>query len=135
MATSFPTSLDSLTNPQGTDSLSSPSHAGQHTDANDAIEALQTKVGVNGSAVTTTLDYKVAQLETNAVSKTIVDAKGDLIVASAADTVVRLPVGATNGHVLTVDSSESAGIKWAAASGGGTPGDDDQTILAVQVFS
>lgn len=60
MATSFPTSLDSLTNPASGDSLSSPSHAGQHADANDAIEALQAKVGVNGSAVTTSLDYKVS---------------------------------------------------------------------------
>ena len=59
MATGFPTSLDALTNPISTDSLTSPSHAGQHADANDAIEALQAKVGVTSSAVTTTLDYKV----------------------------------------------------------------------------
>lgn len=39
------------------------SHSGQHTDANDAIEALQAKVGVDSSAVTTSLDYRVAQLE------------------------------------------------------------------------
>jgi microcystin-dependent protein len=62
MATNFPTSLDALTNPTGTSSLTSPDHAGQHTDANDAIEALQAKVGVNGSAVTTSLDYKVANM-------------------------------------------------------------------------
>jgi microcystin-dependent protein len=49
-----------LTNPSSGDSLSSPSHSGQHADANDAIEALQAKVGVNGSAVTTSLDYKVS---------------------------------------------------------------------------
>lgn len=59
MATNFPTSLDNLTNPTGSSSLTSPDHAGQHADANDAIEALQAKVGVNGSAVTTSIDYKV----------------------------------------------------------------------------
>lgn len=59
MATNFPTSLDTLSNPTGSSSLTSPDHAGQHADANDAIEALQTKVGVDGSAVTTSLDYKV----------------------------------------------------------------------------
>ena len=59
MATNFPTSLDALTNPTANDSLTSPSHADQHADANDAIEALEAKVGVNGSSVTTSLDYKV----------------------------------------------------------------------------
>ena len=61
MATSFPTSLDALTNPTGSNTLASPDHAGQHADANDAIEALQAKVGVDSSAVVTSLDYKVAQ--------------------------------------------------------------------------
>ena len=59
MATGFPTSLDALTNPTSTDALTSPSHADQHANANDAIEALQAKVGVNGSAVVASLDYKV----------------------------------------------------------------------------
>jgi len=63
MATNFPTSLDALTNPSGTDSMSSPSHAGQHTDANDAIEALQAKVGVDGSAVTTSHEYRINSIE------------------------------------------------------------------------
>lgn len=62
MAINFPTSLDNFTNPTPGDSLSSPSHSGQHTDTNDAIEALQAKVGVNNSAVTTSLDYKVASV-------------------------------------------------------------------------
>ena len=61
MATNFPTSLDALTNPTSSDSLSSPSHSAQHANVNDAVEALQAKVGVDGSAVTTSLDYKVAQ--------------------------------------------------------------------------
>ena len=57
MATNFPTSLDSLTNPTSGNTLANPSHSGQHADANDAIEALQAKVGVNGSAVTTSIDW------------------------------------------------------------------------------
>jgi hypothetical protein len=63
MATNFPASLDSLTNPTSSDSLNSPSHSAQHANVNDAVEALQAKVGVDSSAVTSSLDYKVAQLE------------------------------------------------------------------------
>ena len=59
MATSFPTGLDALTNPTSGNTLASPDHAGQHADANDAIEALEAKVGVNSSAVTTSHDYLI----------------------------------------------------------------------------
>lgn len=59
-ATNFPTSLDSLVNPTATDRTNVVSHADQHSNANDAIEALQAKVGVNGSAVTTSHDYKLS---------------------------------------------------------------------------
>jgi hypothetical protein len=68
MATNYPTSLDQLTNPNSSDQLSSPSHSQQHTNANDAIEALETKVGVNGSTDPASLTYKVASIETTLIS-------------------------------------------------------------------
>lgn len=46
------------------------------------------------------------------LDKALVDAKGDLLVGSANDTVVRRAVG-TNGTVLTADSAETDGVKWA----------------------
>jgi hypothetical protein len=52
-----------------------------------------------------------------AIQPTILDAKGDLIVATAADTPARLAVGSAN-QVLTVDSSTATGLKWAAAGAG-----------------
>ena len=71
MATNFPASLDTLTNPTSSDSLNSPSHSAQHANSNDAIEALQAKVGVDSSAVTTSLDYRVGQLETGGGGMTV----------------------------------------------------------------
>lgn len=50
--------------------------------------------------------------DANAIQNAIVDAKGDLIAASAADTPARLAVGA-NGSVLVADSSQATGLKWA----------------------
>lgn len=124
MATNFPTSLDALTNPTSSDALSSPSHSAQHANANDAIEALQAKVGIDSSAVTTSLDYKTAG---------IYAAKGTILVASAASTPAALPVG-TNTYVLTADSTQTTGVKWAAASAGNAA-DSDQAILGAQIFS
>jgi len=48
---------------------------------------------------------------------TAIDAKGDLIGGTGADTFARLAVG-TNGQVLTADSAETTGLKWATAGGG-----------------
>ena len=56
--------------------------------------------------------------QATAVNPTIIDAKGDIITATAADTPARLAVGANN-TVLTADSSTATGLKWAAAAGGG----------------
>ena len=64
MATGFPSSLDTLTNPNGTDTLSNPSHAQQHTNLNDAVEAIETKIGINGSNDSNSIQNKVAAIQT-----------------------------------------------------------------------
>lgn len=61
-----------------------------------------------GSAIDTTVFNNASA----AIAKSIVDAKGDIIAATAADTVSRLGVGA-NDTVLTADSSTATGLKWA----------------------
>lgn len=66
----------------------------------------------------TDLDFTwVAQDDSNAIQNAIVDAKGDLIAATAADTPARLAVG-TNGQVLTADSTAATGLKWATPASG-----------------
>jgi hypothetical protein len=55
----------------------------------------------------------VSSDDPNAIQNTIVDAKGDLISASAADTPARLAVG-NNGETLVADSSTTTGLRWSA---------------------
>jgi len=73
----------------------------------DSTSSTSTTLAATANAVKTTYD-----LANGAVAKSIVDAKGDLIAATAADTVSRLGVG-SNGTVLTADSAEATGLKWA----------------------
>ena len=51
MASTYPTSLDTFTNPTATSLLTSPSHAQQHSDINDAVEALETKVAIGNTVL------------------------------------------------------------------------------------
>lgn len=75
---------------------------------------------VLSKASNTDMDFTwVAQDDSNAIQNAIVDAKGDLIAATAADTPARLAVG-TNGQVLTADSTASTGLAWATLSTGVT---------------
>lgn len=81
-----------------------------------------------------TTGLKWAAVSGSGIAESLLDAKGDLIVASAADTAARLAVG-TNGHVLTADSGEATGVKWAAASGGGLVLLDDGAPSAASSFT
>lgn len=77
------------------------------------ITGVTAGTGISGGGTSGTVTI------TNSMA-TAIDAKGDLIVGTGADTFSRLAVGGTNGHVLTVDSGETTGMKWAAAAGGST---------------
>jgi hypothetical protein len=60
------------------------------------------------------------------VLKATLTTKGDVYVATGSGTLTRLGVGA-NGTVLTADSAQTSGIKWAAPGGGGGGGDMSQS--------
>jgi microcystin-dependent protein len=66
MAINYPVSLDNFQNPVSTDPMNSATvpHATQHANLNDAVEALETKVGIDNSADTDSHDYKLRRLST-----------------------------------------------------------------------
>lgn len=127
MAINFPTSLDTFSNPTGTDLLENATaaldHDVQHSNANDAIEALEAKVGVTSSAVTTSHDYKLSAVTgsakaltsgtstqtvsgltlTSPVINVTSDATGDLYYRNSGGALTRLPIG-TSGQILDVSA-------------------------------
>ena len=86
------------------------------------IEGVTAGTGISGGGTSGTVTI------TNSMA-TAIDAKGDLIVGTGADTFSRLAVG-TNGYTIVADSAEATGLKWAAASSGG-----GMTLIAETVAS
>jgi hypothetical protein len=82
--------------------------------ANDGTAAgLDVQKGNISLAAGYTVDgVDVSGLDDDAIKKTLVDAKGDLIVATADDTVTRLAAGGTDGAVLIESSAASTGLAW-----------------------
>ena len=91
------------------------------TPASGDIEGVTAGTGISGGGTSGTVTI------TNSMA-TAIDAKGDLIVGTGADTFDKLSVG-TNGHTLVADSSTATGLKWAAASAGG------MTLLSTTTLS
>lgn len=135
MSTTFPTTKQTIPNPTATDLLENASptldHDYQHATINDTVEALEDKVGIDGSVVTTSHSYKLALItganqavSTDGTGQTLTnitltnpqmnfggDATGDMYYRSALGTTARLPIG-TAGQII---QTSVAGIpEWIA---------------------
>ena len=76
------------------------------------INGITAGTGITGGGTSGTVTV------TNSMA-TAIDAKGDLVVGTGADTFSRLAVASTAGYLLSVDSAEATGLKWAAPAAGG----------------
>ncbi len=88
--------------------------------ADGADSVIRLAAGTNGQILAAN-DATASGLEWIAqpapgIQAIIADAKGDLLVASAADTVVRLPVGA-DGTILAANSLTATGLEWVVLPG------------------
>lgn len=131
MAINFPTSLDAFTNPTSGNTLDSPSHSQQHSDANDAIEALETKVGIGsapaGSAIsgqvlmkgaTNTTWSSITSLSNGTASNFVFVSPEEnfTISATAASGTVALDMGVTSATYYTTVASGNWAVNLRASS-------------------
>ena len=106
-----------------------------HADATPSVSGFMSatdKDKLDGVAPNADVTDASSVAAAGAVMETDYVAKGDLLVATGASTPVPLTVGA-DGQVLTVDSSEASGVKWAAVPGTGDvvgPATSTDTALA-----
>jgi len=91
MAVQYPSALDNFTNPTANDNLNSVTvpHHQQHADANDAIEALQTVLGINPAGSHLTVKDRIIAAENNITTQSVLNGLNDVTINSA-----------TNGQVL-----------------------------------
>ena len=74
MATTYPAGVDTLANPASTDTLNNPPHDQQHSNANDAIEAIETVLGTNPQGGFPTVRQRIEDIETDVAATSSYDA-------------------------------------------------------------
>ena len=125
MATSYPGALDDFTNPTSGDTLDSPSHSAQHANANDAVEAIELKLGTGASASTAATSGQVLMASTGgATSWSDITTLSNLnltspeetltISATAASGTVDLNLATTGATYYTSDASANWAVNLRA---------------------
>lgn len=86
MATNYPSSLDNFVNPTATDTLNSVTvpHHQQHTDLNDAVEGIQTVLGINPAGSHLTVKDRIVAAEANILVQSVLNGLTDVTISSAA---------------------------------------------------
>lgn len=87
MATNYPSSLDNFVNPTATDTLNSVTvpHHQQHADLNDAVEGIQTVLGLSPAGSHLTVKDRIIAAETNILNQSVLNGLTDVTISSAAN--------------------------------------------------
>jgi hypothetical protein len=116
MASSFPGGLDNFTNPSASDTLDSATvpHATQHANANDAIEAIESTLGVNPQGSSATVVARLTALDSTVAGKAPASGIAPSAVTGTAvtqaDTGTVTSAMIANATIVSADISGSAGI-------------------------
>ena len=131
MATNFPTSQDSFTNPSSGSSLSSPSHSQQHSDVNDAVEAIELalldgaplhiddaneRVGIGTTSPQTPLHISQTGADALRIQKSNNDQQGSYISMWDDDTRIGY-IGYAGNDDLYLENEASAGKTFLSTNG------------------
>lgn len=85
MATSYPATLDNFVNPTATDKLNSVTvpHHQQHADLNDAVEAIETVLGLSPAGAHLTVKDRIIATETAITSQSVLNGLTDVTISTA----------------------------------------------------
>lgn len=124
MPSTFPSVLTTYINPQPTDKLNAPSHSGIEQNQNSGLGQVEAVIGLTTNVLGTIvgdlrnpLSNGGGHVQTPPTGGTgqISFIKGDLLIASSSSVLTKLAVG-TDGQVVTADSAQATGIKWAGVA-------------------
>lgn len=110
ISNTFPTAIQTGTDPIGTDEMSTFDHAGLESFQNDSILALKNKVGIDSSAVNTSHDYKLSGVSTGdkAVSKTGTETLTNKTLTSPTINTPAISGGTVSGATISSPTFSSA---------------------------
>lgn len=116
MTIQFPNNLDDFTNPDGQDLLDNENpvldHARQHSDINDAVEALEAKIGINDSADVNSIDYRIRN---GGASRKTTEMVSTTLGSGESDTTQQILLG-KGGIAVKISTSHPAWVRVYAST-------------------